>query len=171
MAHRPNSLVIRSRVEARTSAQKEIFISALERLLNVSVACRVTGLTRSMVYAWRKDDEQFANDWDNAIDFANGSIESATYLKLADVLQDKHKRVSMPEARLIELYLTAAYPDKYKRAGIDIEVNQLSVTIDWSKIPDDMVNAFNANQITLQDVYEYWTLQSKEQAKSDPSTD
>ncbi len=172
MAHRPDSLVIRSRVETKTSAQKEIFINALERLLNVSVAIKVTGLSRFAVYEWRKEDPAFKEAWDNAIEFANGSLESAAYLKLAAELTSP-KPLSMPAAKLTETMLAGAFPDKYKRSGTSVSVDnrQMAITIDWSSLPEEIVTQFNQNLITLQDVYEYIALQSERSEKPASSQD
>lgn len=170
MAHRPDSLVIRTRVDTRTTAQKDIFITALSKLLNVSVACSVTGLTRSRVYGWRNEDPEFAERWDDAIALAEGSLESATYLKLAEMLQDARKRISPAEARLIEMYLAGAFPEKYRQRTIEIDNTQLSITIDWASIPQEILERFNAGQLTLQDVYD-WSLQYKKQESPDPSPD
>lgn len=161
------SLVIRNRDNFRIDIQKKIFITALKKLLNVSVAVEVTGLKRSVVYEWRKDDADFAEQWDDAIALAQGALESATYLKIAQILQDDRKRLGMPEAKMIELLLGGAFPDKYKQRSIEIDnsTNNFTNTIDWSIIPDDVFNAFNAGQLTLKDVYD-WSLQSKEQERS-----
>src|SRR5258708_36952798 len=105
MAHRPDSLVVRSRVDFRTSLQQDVFITALKKLLNVSIACEVTGLKRSTVYTWRENDADFKERWEDAVDVAKGSLESSVYLKLAQVLTDDRKRIAIPEAKLPELLL------------------------------------------------------------------
>lgn len=156
MAHRPDSLVVRSRVDFKTGLQKDVFISALEKLLNVAVACKVVGLNRQTVYAWRKEDKNFAERWENALEVAKGSLESSIYLKLAQVLTDDRKRIAMPEAKLAELLLAGAFPEKYRQRGIEIDnsTNVSNLTIDWSQVPDDIFNAFQAGKLTLEDVYQ-----------------
>lgn len=151
-------LIIRSRVNLRTEVQKKIFIQALTQLLNVQVACKVTGLGRTLVYQWKKEDPQFEQDWLEAIALAEGSLESATYLKLAQSLQDKRLRISIAEARLIEMFLGGFFPDKYRQNKIEIN-NNAQITIDWSKVPDQVLNAFFEGNLTLNDVYQA-TLQS-----------
>lgn len=172
MAHRSDSLVIRTRVEDRKQVQKDMFVTVLENVHTVTVAARLCGLSTDTIYRWRKEDNDFAAKWDHAILFSTEVLETALYHKLAKEVTNP-KALSMPTERLAEFMLTGMKPEKYKQRGFnqEINVNQLNVSIDWSKIPDDMVNRFNAGEITLQDVYEYWALQSKEQARSDPSED
>ena len=167
--YRKDSLVIRIRDEDRTNVQKDMFITILERVHTVSVAIRLTGLSRDTVYRWRREDENFAQRWNDAIEFSIEILETAVYHKLAKELTNP-KALSMPAERLAEFLLTGMKPDKYKQANrVDVEINQLNVTIDWKKIPDDMLVQYRANQITLQDIYEYWSLQPKEQEKSTTS--
>ena len=132
----------------------------------------MTGLSRYMVYEWRKEDSAFKEAWDNAIAFANGSLESAAYLKLAQELTSI-KPLTMPAARLTETMLAGAFPDKYKRQGTSVSVDnrQMSVTIDWASLPEEIVTKFNQNLITLQDVYEYIALQSQQSERSTASDD
>jgi len=173
MAHRPDSLVVRSRVENRIDTQKEIFLNALKKLLNVSVAIDVTGIGRTQVYEWRKQDSAFREAWDNAISVAEGRLESAAYLKLAQELTSS-KQLSMPTARLTEAMLRGFFPDKYKQTGANIEIDnrQMRITIDWSSLPDEIVSRFNSNEITLEDVYNYViSVQSQKQTGSDTSAD
>lgn len=169
MAHRKDSLVIRLRVEDRKQVQKDMFITILENVHTVTVAARLAGLAVDTIYRWRKEDTNFAAKWDQAITFSAEILETAVYHKLAKELTNP-KALSMPTERLAEFMLTGMKPDKYKRAGIDIEINQLNITIDWSKIPDDIVKQFNANQLTLQDVYD-WQIQHQEQKEPNTSED
>lgn len=161
MAHRPDSLVIRSRVDYKTEVRKATFLKALEAVSTVSVACKISGVSRYLAYEWRKEDDQFRQDWDNAIELAGESLESATYLKLAKMLTDDRKRIAMPEARLIELFLAGAKPEKYRQRTIEIDNSQQHITVDWSKVPDTILSLFNQGELTLRDVYEA-TLQSEQ---------
>jgi hypothetical protein len=171
MAHRPDSLVIRNRVEDRTAVQKEMFINILENVHTVSVAAKLAGLSRDTVYRWRKEDEEFSAKWDNAIEFSTEMLETAAYHKIAAELSDKRAKLSMPTARLTEFMLSGMKPDKYKQRGTSVSVDnrQMAITIDWSSLPEEIVTQFNQNLITLQDVYEYIALQS-ERSKSTPAS-
>lgn len=155
MAHRPDSLVIRSRVDYQTGVKKHAFITALKKVATVSVACEIAGVSRPRVYEWRNEDNEFAEQWDNALTFAFEGLESATYLKVADVLKSPHKRIAMPEAKLIELFLAGAKPEKYRQRAIEIDNSQnIEITVDWSKVPQLVMAEFMAGRLTLQDVYQ-----------------
>lgn len=171
MAHRPDSLVVRSRVaDAIYETQKRAFLNALKKVYTVLVAAEIVGLNPSTLYRWRKNDQQFAEDWDNAIAFGAESMESATYLKLAGVLTDDRKRIAMPEAKLIELFLAGAKPEKYRQRTIEIDNTQNHITIDWSIVPDPVIESFNRGELTLKDVYEA-TLQSEKSSEHSTSPD
>lgn len=170
MAHRKDSLVIRSRVEdVRQAAQKQAFVNALKRVGTVSVAAEIVGLSHVTMYRWRKDDPEFAEQWDHALTLAFEGLESATYLKLAEVLKDPRKRIAAPEAVLIKMFLAGAKPEKYRERAIEID-NSQHFTIDWASVPDEVMDQFTAGDLTLQDVYER-TIQFTQRERSSPSTD
>lgn len=81
------------------------------------------------------------------------------------------QRLSTAEARLIEMFLAGAKPDKYRQRGVEIENNVGNVnnlTIDWSSVPQDVFDLFKRNEITLEDVYQRTLLaQTKEKAPSE----
>ncbi len=156
MAPRYDSLILRSRVfDATQQAQKNIFISALKRVGTVSVACELIGLNRKTLYRWREDDKDFADDWDHALTLAFEGLESATYLKLAQMLQRDYQRINSAEARLIEVLLAGAKPEKYRQRSVEIDNTQnVAISVDWSKVPDAVMQQFTAGNLTLNDVYQ-----------------
>lgn len=168
------SLIIRSRIEAATQeTQKRIFLNILEKVHAVRVAAKLADIHHGTLYRWRKEDAQFAEDWDHAIAYSSEALESGAYLKLAKELTSE-KALSMPAARLTEFFLAGMMPDKYKQRGINNEVNitnqQLNISIDWASVPDDMLAKYNEKELTLQDIYD-WQIQSKERQGSDTSAD
>lgn len=172
MAHRKDSLVIRSRVEDATQAKsKELFLNVLEKVHAVRVAAKLTGIHYATLYRWRSADLDFAEAWDHAIAYSSEALESAAYLKLAEIYTDKRRKLDMPAERLTEFLLSGMMPAKYKqRNSFDVDITQLQITIDWTTIPDDIVKQFNANQLTLQDVYD-WSLQHQETKEHHSSED
>lgn len=152
MAHRPDSLVIRSRVEERKQYKKDLFIHALKRLHNVSVVCEVLGIGVTTVYDWRYEDADFAERWDLAVQYSKEAFESATYVKLSKSLTNERLRLSMPEAKLIELLLSGMFPEKY-RQRVDLNT-VVEVTIEWAKLPDEVIDRYLAKELTLDDVYQ-----------------
>lgn len=165
MAHRPDSLVIRNGVDNRMQEQKRLFIDTLEKVATVTVACKAIGKSVVQIYHWRKEDEQFAKDWDNALVYAFEALESATYLKVAKVLQNDKQRINGAEARLIEIMLAGAKPEKYRQRGVEIDnsVNTANLTIDWSQVPQNIFEAFQAGKLTLEDVYQQTLLLNAQQ--------
>jgi hypothetical protein len=171
MAYSNDNPVVRYRVNERTKVKKDLFVNALKRVHNVSVACEILGIARTMVYEWREGDKEFAKRWDDAILFSKEALESGAYVLLTQVYTDGRRKLSMSEERLTEFILTGMFPDKYRQRAIEIENNQINnFTIDWSKVPDEDVLAFNAGQLTLQDVYDR-SLQHAQQKEPDTSAD
>ena len=64
-----------------TTRIKAAFVEALRKDCNVSACARLVGTDRSIVYRWRKEDEDFAQAWDEAVDEALDDVE-ATVLDL-----------------------------------------------------------------------------------------
>ena len=63
--------------EQRVKA-KQLFIDSLKRVHSVTLACEKAKISRQSAYDWRKDDEEFATQWENAVerdkDIARASI-------------------------------------------------------------------------------------------------
>lgn len=158
--------------DEHTATVKDMFITALKRLHNVSVVCEVLKIGRKTVYEWRDEDKEFAARWEEAKLYSCEALESAAYVKLTEAYTDGRRRLSMPEEKLTEFVLTGMFPDKYRQKyGVDIEINQqINFTIDWTKIPQEILDGYNANQLTLQDVYN-WQIQHAEQKEPATSED
>lgn len=136
-----------------TANRKDHFIEALKRVHNVRVSCEIIGITRRTAYDWRNADIDFKERWDEAIQFSREALESATYLKAI--------RGTTPAAITASIFmLKGMYPEKYAE-----RVQYTNFTIDWSKVPDSVLERFNAGELTLQDVYEH----SIQQERSEPS--
>lgn len=65
-----------------TKRKKQLFLEALsKRLLNVSAACKVVGISRNTVYRWRDEDDTFKKEWDNVSEEFFDNIETAMFSK------------------------------------------------------------------------------------------
>lgn len=64
----------------RKQVQK-VFIESLLRDSNVSLACEVAGINRTTAYQWRKDDEEFATQWDDVIERARDVARQSIYAR------------------------------------------------------------------------------------------
>ena len=59
--------------------QKKKFIAALEAQGTVLHACKAAGISRQTAYRWQRDDPEFAEQWDEAIENAVDAVESTIY--------------------------------------------------------------------------------------------
>lgn len=80
---RPNNV---EKAEAKkaltTKRKKKLFLEALsKRLLNVSSACKVVGISRNTAYRWRDEDDAFKKEWENVSEEFYDAIETAMFSK------------------------------------------------------------------------------------------
>lgn len=87
----------------RTDRAREKFLTTLAEHCNVSEACRAANIGRSAAYAWRKDDEAFAADWDEAEQAAADELERVAWERATVDKSD----------RMLEILLKAHRPQKY----------------------------------------------------------
>lgn len=86
----------------RTDRARETFLAQLRDVPNVSAAARVAGISRRAAYDWRDDDEEFASEWDDAVQEATDSLEQVAWERAKD-----------QSDRMLEILLKAHRPDKY----------------------------------------------------------
>jgi hypothetical protein len=67
-------------MKQRKQVQK-VFIESLLRDSNVSLACEVAGINRTTAYQWRKDDEDFCEQWDNVIERTRDVARQSIYAR------------------------------------------------------------------------------------------
>lgn len=99
------------------------FLDALSRGLPVTAACKVAGWYQPDVYKWRKQDEQFAEQWDDALEHGVGLLEQealrrATIGREIPVMDMAGKQVgttrTAPSDTLLIFLLKAKKPDVYR---------------------------------------------------------
>lgn len=100
----------------RTHKARKIFLDQLEVGNSLSFAAHAAGGTTRNFKRWREEDENFAKDWDEAIENGTDFIE--------DVALDRALKKSDP---LMQMILKARRPEKYDRGsklelsgGIDV---------------------------------------------------
>lgn len=59
----------------RTLKRRKLFLAALRDGLSVSNAATKSAMSRAAVYDWRGDDEEFAKDWDDALEGGTDLLE------------------------------------------------------------------------------------------------
>jgi len=82
---------------------KEKFLAELREIPNVTRACRALGLTRRLVYNHRRDDPDFRDAWDEAIDEGVENLE--------DIATER--AISMSDTLMIFL-LKGYAPEKFR---------------------------------------------------------
>jgi hypothetical protein len=60
----------------RTLKRRQVFLTSLAATGNVEAACRAIGVGRSAIYAWRREDSDFAAEWDAAINAVVDRVEA-----------------------------------------------------------------------------------------------
>jgi hypothetical protein len=69
---------------------KRIMVGKLEKMPIVEIACKQTGLSRATYYRWRRDDEVFADDCDEAIEHSSAMINDMAESQLIQSIKDKN---------------------------------------------------------------------------------
>ena len=121
----------KGRKTVRTDRAREKFLAQLRMSPNVSAAARAAGFGRNAAYEWRKDDVQFAADWDEALDEAIDALEESAY-----------ERASSTSDRLAEVLLKAHRPEKYvekrllEMTGKDGGPIEQKMTLDPTKLSE-----------------------------------
>lgn len=65
-----------------TKKKKKLFLTALsKRMLNVSKACEVIGISRNTAYRWRDKDDTFKKEWDSIAEAFFDDIETVMFSK------------------------------------------------------------------------------------------
>lgn len=79
-----------SGTKLRTVRRKEHFLKLLESLYingNVTLALKVSRHSRTTVYRWRKDDQEFAKKWDEIVMYADEIMKDVIQYKLRELVQ------------------------------------------------------------------------------------
>lgn len=93
-----------ARTPKEVAVYKERYLKHLSTGFAPGLAAEKANVTRATVYGWRSDDEQFAKDWDDAIETGVDKIEAA----LA-------KRAREHSDRAAIAILAAYRPERYAR--------------------------------------------------------
>lgn len=104
----------------RTFKVRKLFLDQLEVGSSISFAAEAAGGTTQQFRKWRKDDPNFAADWDEAIEVGT------------DFLEDVATRRAMAKSDpLMIMMLKARRPDKYDR-GSKLELSG-NINVEGSK--------------------------------------
>lgn len=64
------------------------FLAALEESANVTVAAEAADITRQNAYAYRREDAEFAQKWDAALDVGVGTLEDEAVRRARDGVEE-----------------------------------------------------------------------------------
>ena len=90
--------------------QKKKFIETLEAQGTVSHAAKAAGVSRQTAYRWQDEDQEFAFEWEQALENAVDGVENALY-----------KRALAGEVIPAIFYLKAHRPIYRDRLNINVE--------------------------------------------------
>jgi len=111
----------------------------LERLRKtpiVEMACKQSAIPRSTYYRWRKDDETFASECDDAIEHSAGLINDLAESQLISAIKDK----SMPA-------ITFWLKHHHKTYRTRIEVSAELQTVKQELTPEQIILVSRALQL------------------------
>jgi len=87
----------------RTQKKRGQVLKALGQGLSAAAAAKAAGIGRTALYAWRKDDEAFCEEWDDA-------VESGT-----DLLEDLALERAKTSDTMLIFLLNGRRPEKYRK--------------------------------------------------------
>lgn len=67
---------------------KNQFLDELKRIPIVQVACEKMGVSRTSVYRWKKDDEEFSNQMEGAITEGEALVNDMSESQLLSMIKD-----------------------------------------------------------------------------------
>lgn len=131
---------------------KRIFIEALTKAPNITRAAEAAGIDRDTAYRWRKEDEEFAAQWEQALNATLDNLEQLVYRRASIGAEEPvyYKgevvgHVRKPSDILAMFWLKAHRPELYRERYDVTATGDLSITIlppddpgedDWPEKPD-----------------------------------
>jgi hypothetical protein len=94
----------------RTAKNRKRFLAVIAEGASVSAAYKSAGISREAVYAWRRDDPKFREDWDGAFEEGTDKFEDQLRVLAAD-----------KNLAAIQFALRARRPERYDRQRLGVE--------------------------------------------------
>jgi len=69
---------------------QDAFLSELEKVPIVQVACEKTGLSRNTIYRWRKEDNVFSKKMDESMDIGVSLVSDMSESQLLTLIKEKN---------------------------------------------------------------------------------
>lgn len=77
-------------IEKRQNQNKQSLIDQLKRTPIIQIACEKAGVGRATYYRWRKEDEQFTKDADDALEEGSSLVNDMAESQLLSAIRDKN---------------------------------------------------------------------------------
>lgn len=77
-------------ITKRQDREKELLLEQLKKVPIVQLACEKAGVARATYYRWRKDDEVFAQEADNAIEEGSLRINDMAESQLLNAIHEQN---------------------------------------------------------------------------------
>ena len=79
-----------SSIAKRQEKEKQAIIDMLKKTPIVQIVCEKTGVSRATYYRWRKDDQEFARETDEALTQGSSLINDLAESQLISSIRDKN---------------------------------------------------------------------------------
>jgi hypothetical protein len=119
-------------VSIRTPQKEEEFLNELRGGNSVAAGCDAAGIGRRTAYDWRRDDPDFAQRWDEALEEGADRMEDAA----------TNRALQMSDTLLIFM-LKSRRPDKYREPKVVVPVERPE-EFDLANLTDEEVAQFRA---------------------------
>ncbi len=135
----------RANPKARSATWKTRFFAALAECGNVSHACHVAKVNRTTVYAYRQNDPEFAQSWEDALDEATDELEAeARRRALKGVEEPVYQggklvgKVRKFSDTLLIFLLKGLRPERYRELNLAQLAEQIGRQQSVSTLPDSV---------------------------------
>ena len=104
------------------------FLRVLAQTCNVSGACRLAGINRRTAYAAREAHEEFAEQWDEAIEQAKGMLLTEAHNRIFNGTTETHRDADGNVVRTIHKYsdtmlifmMKGYFPEMFRQQNVDV---------------------------------------------------
>lgn len=76
-------------LSVRTDRARATFLKTLRATCNVTRSALRAGMSRTAAYAWKNDDEEFAKEWEDALEAAADKLEEVAFRRATTGKSDR----------------------------------------------------------------------------------
>jgi Helix-turn-helix of insertion element transposase len=104
-------------IQKRQDAEKKLVVEHLKKIPIIQLACDKSGISRPTYYRWRKDDEDFKKDSDEAMRDGKEMINDLSESQLIALIKDKNFHA-------IQLWLRQHHPEYGNRLEVKATIEK-----------------------------------------------